>query len=133
MDQIRYVRLHADAEGESHLEPAHLDLTAMEFAPPAPPMGVSALATATGWRFLHLPARWVGDWHPTPRRIWIFCLRGEMEFKASDGAAHRLQPGDAMLLEDTHGRGHHSRVLGDRDALLVALQLEVEDPEYFDD
>ncbi|HEX9244246.1 MAG TPA: hypothetical protein VF875_17515 [Anaeromyxobacter sp.] len=134
MDHLTYLRLHADANGESHLARHGLALSSAEDAPHAPSMELSALAPAAGWRFLHLPARWVGDWHPTPKRIWIFCLGGEMEFRASDGESHRLQPGGSMLLEDTVGRGHHSRVLGDRDALLVAVQLDAEqDPEYFDD
>ena len=94
-----------------------------EFAPPAPAMGVSSLEAAAGWRFLHLPPGWVGDWHPTPKRIWIFCIRGEMEFQASDEAVHLLRTGGAMLLEDTTGRGHRSRVTGEDEALLVAVQL----------
>ena len=80
------------------------------------------MEAATGWRFLHLPRAWVGDWHPTPRRLWIFCLAGEMEFQAGDGTVNRVVPGSSMLLEDTKGRGHRSRVIGDGDALLVAVE-----------
>lgn len=124
MDRVTYVRLGPDANGESHFERRELGLTATAFAPPAPPMEVSPVAAATGWRFLHLPPNWVGGWHPTPRRIWIFCLRGELDFTASDGEVHRIRPGSTMLLEDTTGRGHDSRVVGDGDALLVAVQLD---------
>jgi hypothetical protein len=45
-----------------------------------------------------------------------------MEFETSDGAVHKVQPGSVMLLEDTSGRGHRSRVTSDEDALLVAVQ-----------
>lgn len=124
MERFTYVRLLPDPNGDSHLERRDVSLTASAFAPPAPPREVSEVSPATGWRFLHLPRGWVGDWHPTPRRIWIFCLRGEMDFTASDGAVHPVRPGSAMLLEDTVGRGHHSRVVGDGDALLVAVQLD---------
>jgi len=55
--------------------------------------------------------------------MWIFCLEGHMEFQASDGNVLQVNPGSAMLLEDTSGKGHRSRVVGDRDALLVAVQL----------
>jgi hypothetical protein len=34
-----------------------------------------------------------------------------------------VEPGSAVLLEDTTGKGHRSRVIGDRDALLIAVQL----------
>lgn len=123
MHVIEFVRLHADGSGESHMEPRAIALKSSAFAPPAPPLGVSTMEPAAGWRFLLLPTGWVGDWHPTPARIWIFCLTGEAEFQASDGAVHRVRPGSAMLLEDTTGKGHHSRVVGEVDALLVAVQL----------
>jgi hypothetical protein len=70
-------------------------------------MSVSTMEPAAGWRFLHLPSGWVGD----------------MEFQASDGTVLQVNPGSAMLLDDTAGKGHRSRVIGDRDALLVAVQL----------
>jgi len=123
MSVVKFVRLYADGAGESHMEPQDIAIKSSAFAPPAPPLGVSTMEPAAGWRFLYLPARWVGDWHPTPTRIWIFCLTGEMDFQASDGTVHRVQPGSAMLLEDTTGKGHHSKVVGDIDALLVAVQL----------
>ena len=46
-----------------------------------------------------------------------------MDFESSDGTVLRVKHGSAMLLEDTSGKGHRSRVVGDRDALLVAVQL----------
>jgi hypothetical protein len=124
MSVVKFVRLHADGAGRSHLDHREAAIKSTEFAPPAPPLGVSATEPAEGWRFLQLPAHWVGDWHPSPARMWIFCLSGEMEFEVSDGTTHRVEPGGAMLLEDTTGTGHRSRVLGDRDVLLVAVQLQ---------
>jgi hypothetical protein len=46
-----------------------------------------------------------------------------MEFQTGDGTVLRVEPGSSILLEDTQGKGHRSRVIGDRDALLVAVQL----------
>ncbi len=70
------------------------------------------------------PVEWIGDLHPSPLRMWIFVLDGEMEFEASDGEHHRVRPGDALLLEDTSGRGHRSRVIGDTAAKLAVVELE---------
>jgi hypothetical protein len=123
MNDVKAIRIYSDDSGESHMDRRAVAIKAGAFAPPAPSMGVSELEPAEGWRFLRLPPLWVGDWHPTPVRMWIFCLSGEMEFATSDGATHRVAPGSAMLLEDTTGRGHQSRVIGDRDALLVTVQL----------
>ena len=123
MSVVRFVRLHADGAGESHMASEELGIKSSAFAPPAPPLGVSTMEPAAGWRFLHLPSGWVGEWHPSPNRMWIFCLGGDMEFQTSDGTVQRVEPGSSMLLEDTSGKGHRSRVIGERDVLLVAVQL----------
>jgi len=123
MKVVKFVRLHADGTGESHMDPQEIAIRSSGFAPPAPPLGVSSMEPAAGWRFLQLPSGWVGEWHPSPKRMWIFCLNGEIEFQASDGTVLRVEPGSAMLLEDTTGKGHRSRVIGEGDALLVAVQL----------
>lgn len=124
MSAVEFVRLRVDAQGESHLERGELPLAPADFAPPAPPMEVSSPEPAAGWRLLRLPPRWVGDWHPSPARMWIFCLAGEMEFEASDGAVAQARPGSALLLEDTVGRGHRSRVMGEAPALLAAVRVD---------
>jgi len=123
MSVVKFVRLHADGRGESHMDPEEIAIASSGFAPPAPPLGVSSMEPAAGWRFLQLPTGWIGEGHPSPRRMWIFCLDGEMDFEASDGTVLRVVHGSAILLEDTTGKGHRSRVVGDRDALLVAVQL----------
>lgn len=73
MTQVRYVRLYADASGESHFADEEAALREVDFAPPAPP--------------LHL---------------WAFTLlAGEVEGQASDGEARRFGPGSILLMEDT--------------------------------
>lgn len=123
MSVIAFVRLHSDGRGESHMDPQEIAIKASGFAPPAPRLGVSSMEPAAGWRFLQLPSGWIGEWDPSPERMWIFCLDGKMDFEASDGTVLRVKHGSAMLLEGTTGKGHRSRVVGDRDALLVAVQL----------
>jgi hypothetical protein len=53
MSVVRFVRLHADVAGESHMTPEELGIKSSAFAPPAPPLGVSTMEPAAGWRFLH--------------------------------------------------------------------------------
>ena len=55
--------------------------------------------------------------------MWIFVLVGAMAFEASDGEVRHVAPGDAILLEDTTGKGHRSRVTGDADAVLALVQV----------
>ena len=121
---LRYMRLYADPAGESHFEPAVVETFTRDFAPPAPAFNVSRFVPALRHGFLLVPAGWIGDLHPSPLRMWIFVLDGEVEFEASDGKRQPARPGDALLLEDTIGRGHRSRVIGDTAAKLAVIELE---------
>jgi hypothetical protein len=84
---------------------------------------VSALQPATAYAFLSVPADYFGDWHPSPKRQWIFFLSGQMEFEVSNGSCYLGVPGSTVLLEDTSGRGHRSRVIGNHPAVMAIVQL----------
>jgi hypothetical protein len=120
---LSYFRLIADSAGESHFVSLDVEMTTKHFAPPAPPFDVSPLHPAAKVGFLRVPKGWAGEIHPTPVRMWVFFLSGEMEFEASDGHVRPGIPGKAFLLEDTTGKGHLSRVVGDTDAVLALVQV----------
>ena len=126
MSMVRYDRLYTNASGRSCVERnLEMRLSTTDFVPPAPPIDVSPLQPASSFAFLVVPAGFVGDWHPSPKRQWVFYLQGEMEYEAGDGTKWRVGPGSYMLTEDTTGQGHRSRVVGPTPALLVAVQLNV--------
>lgn len=120
---LAFGRLYADEAGESHFGALSMEMTERSFAPPAPAFWVSPMNEATRQGFLVVPAGWVGDLHPTPRRMWIIMLDGEMEFQASDGERRSLVPGSALLLEDTAGKGHRSHVVGGLVATLAMVEV----------
>jgi hypothetical protein len=120
---LRFLRLYSDDAGISHFAPIDIEVASREFAPPAAAFGVSALEPASRHGFLSLPAGWVGELHPSPIRMWVVVLSGEMEFEAGDGAKHRIAPGDSLLLDDTTGMGHGSRVLGFDAAVLSVVHI----------
>lgn len=120
---LTYLRLYSDDAGISHFAPVEIEVTPRDFAPPAEPFSVSALEPASRHGFLSLPSGWVGDLHPSPLRMWIVVIAGEMEFEAGDGAKHRLMPGSALLLEDTAGMGHRSHVNGEHAAVLSIVHV----------
>jgi hypothetical protein len=120
---LSYVRLFSDASGESHFGPLEIGMTTRNFAPPAPSFDVSELTPASSCGFLRVPKGWTGELHPSPMRMWVFFLSGEMEFEASDGERRPGLPGKAILLEDTTGKGHLSRVTGDADAILAVVSV----------
>jgi len=57
-------------------------------------------------------------------RRQLFCtLRGEYEVTTSDGTTRRFPAGSLLLLEDTTGKGHATRITSEEDALVVAVAL----------
>jgi hypothetical protein len=120
---MRYTRVFADIDGESHFEDVEVEMKAVDFAPPAPPLNLSDFVEATQFAFLRAPAGWVGDWHPAPRRQMMIYLAGHVQGQTSAGGQRMFGPGSAVLVEDTTGKGHRSRVLGTDDVLMAVVQL----------
>lgn len=120
---MHYVRLYAGADGESHFEDIEVDLVPTDFAPPAPLLNLSAYVPAAKFGFLGGPPGWVGDWHPSSARNFFFVLTGEWEVTASDGETRRFAAGSALLVEDTAGKGHASRVVSETESLAAVVQL----------
>jgi hypothetical protein len=121
---LKYTRLYADAEGASHFEDVEVGMNEVLFAPPAPPLKLSEFMDSSSFSFLSAEPGWSGDWHPAPKRQFTLYLQGEIEAEASDGEIRRFGPGSAVLVEDTSGKGHRSRVVGGQEAVLAVVQLE---------
>ncbi len=120
---MKYMRIFADGSGESHLDEVEIPLTEASFAPPAAPFPISERLEAKNLIFCMIPRGWVGDWHPTPARQYFILLSGVLEVEVSDGEVWRATPGSAVLVEDTSGKGHVTRVVGDSSAQGVFIQL----------
>lgn len=110
---MRYDRIYGDSNGESHFGEVELELGEVEYAPPAPPLHVSEPVEAERALLFRAPSDWVGDFHPSPRRQLYVCLKGELEITASSGETRRFAPGSVLLVEDTEGKGHISKVVGE--------------------
>ena len=63
------------------------------------------------------------DWHPAPQRQFIFNLQGSVRIEVSDGEIRTFGPGSFFLVEDTQGRGHRSKLVGNEDRLSVWVHL----------
>lgn len=122
--RLNYTRIYADSDGESHLEDVEVGMSEVVFAPPAPPLRLSEFMESSKFSFLSARPGWFGDWHPAPKRQFMLFLQGEIEVEVSDGEVRCFGPGSATLLEDTGGKGHRSRVLGDKEAFLAVVQLD---------
>ena len=124
MQQGRYVRLFADERGESHFEDVEIALVPVDFAPPAAPLNIAQFLPTAQSRWVGAPVGWDGEKpHLSPHRQ-IFCLlQGEYEVTVSDGHVRRFAAGSVLLLEDTWGKGHSTRVTGQEDVLVFSVAL----------
>jgi len=123
MNFIEYLRILSDSEGCSHFETIKIILESNNYAPPAPPLNTSSPESVDKIVFLELPVGWHGDWHPTPVRQWLTLMTGECEFEAGDGERCRRKAGDLVMLDDTTGKGHRTRVVGSEPVRITAVHL----------
>ena len=122
MRVVRYVRVFADAAGETHFDDTELSMIPVNFAPPAPPLDSVSLGSATAVSLIGGDASWRGDaFHPAPARQLMLILRGGVTLTVSDGETRELGTGEILLLEDTDGTGHSTRLTGDTLVAVVRL------------
>jgi hypothetical protein len=122
-ERVTYLRIYADAEGETHMEEVDLALLPRTFFNGHPPLRLTDTLAATGCNICRVPAGMgVVDWHNPPRRELVIWLTGEVEFETSDGDIRRLAAGSIVLAEDRTGKGHISRHPGEGQ-LVVHIDL----------
>ena len=75
------------------------------------------------FRFIQAPADWNYEWHNAPRRQYVLLFQGDVELETSTGEVRRLRPGAVIFAEDTTGRGHITRSVGDVPVVLGIVPL----------
>lgn len=120
---IKYARVFTDPTGETHFEDVEIDLSPVVLAPPAPPLNLSPFTPVARYALCAFSAGWEGDWHPAPRRQFFLILSGELEFEVSNGEVRRFGEGSMVMLEDTTGKGHIARTVGEEAVHTVVVQL----------
>lgn len=117
--QITITRIYSDAQGESHFE---------EVAIPLEDKGaigwLSETVPTAGIIFRYNDADYDYDWHHAPQRQYIIMLDGEIEIEVSDGARRCFKGGDILLVEDTDGKGHRTRIVNNQPRRSIFVTLE---------
>lgn len=106
-------RLYTGADGQSHLE--ELDIAAHP--------ELTSLLSTKGIVFRSSPAGYFSDWHTAPRRQFVITLEGEVEIGLGDGTVHRFGPGHVNMVEDLTGKGHTTRVVGNKSRLTATVHI----------
>lgn len=120
---MHYHKLYADSEGESHWDLVEVALEERSFAPPAKAIEISDPEATKQLIFLRLAPGWNEPAHPTPVAQKLVCLSGIVRVTASDGQYRDIGPGHVWHMEDTHGKGHHTKVIGSEEFRAVIVQL----------
>ncbi len=120
---MKYVRLHADKNGNTHFEDAMLQLDEADYRPPAPLTYVSHAYQTDGVQFIRLPSGWAAESVQVPKKQFVICLKGHLEVTASDGKTRNFGPGDTVLMEDIDGKGHRARVK-DEECLAAVIPVD---------
>ena len=116
---MHYVRIVTDDNGQARFKDGEISFASAVFAPPAPPLDVSALINVREMVFIRFSAGWSDAAHPAPAQQWMFVLSGRGETTAS-GETRAWGPGDVFLLEDTSPPGHATAVF--EDAVLAVVR-----------
>ena len=107
---MKITRLYTGKDGHSHFEEIEVEN--------------EKLQPGEGIIFRHAPPGDLHQWHPAPRRQFVITLSGEAEIEISDGTVRRFGLGNIMLADDLTGRGHITRVVGNRPRLYVTVPLK---------
>lgn len=118
--------MFADDKGESHFDDIEIEFTATDYVQTAAPLDFSATFPASQVAFMRAPAGWASEFHVSSARNMFVVLSGEWEVTASDGESRHFAAGSVLLVEDTTGRGHSSRVVGDTESVAVVVPLTQE-------
>ena len=103
---MSFFRLYTGPDGETHIEdiePVPIKVTEVRYSKGAPGT--------------------FSDWHQERRRQFVIQLSGEAEHYASDGQSRRTAPGSIKLAEDTTGKGHRTKVIGDQECVWMFVAL----------
>jgi quercetin dioxygenase-like cupin family protein len=120
---MRYTRIFNGPDGASAFEVGEVSFSSEVFAPPAPPLDVSAAVSAEAMMVIRFPSGWTDAAHPAPARQWMFVLSGAGEVTAG-GETRQWGPGDVFLLEDTAPPGHATTVHAD--AVMAVIRMPID-------
>jgi hypothetical protein len=109
-------RLYTGTDGQTHAEETEAKFTGA-------PNEVFKLMSITGAELHRYPPGTVQDWHNAPRRQYVITLSGQGEVELVGGKKTHMGPGHIDLAEDTTGKGHITRTIGNEDRITITLPL----------
>jgi quercetin dioxygenase-like cupin family protein len=113
---VMMTRLYAGPDSQTHAEEIEATFTGS-------PNEVFKLMAITGAELHRSAPGTVQDWHNAPRRQYVITLSGQGEVELAGGKKIHMSPGNIELAEDTTGKGHITRTIGNEDRITLTLPL----------
>jgi quercetin dioxygenase-like cupin family protein len=114
---VTVTRLYAGPDGQTHAEE-----TEARFSVGGPNEVFKLMAIAGAELHRYAPGT-IQDWHNVPRRQYVITLSGQGEVELAGGKKIHMSPGNIELAEDTTGKGHITRTIGNEDRVTLTLPL----------
>ena len=120
---MRYTRVYATDDGESRFEDCELPCETRQAAESDLVARVSSAFDVSG-AYLREPITEASPVpHNAPYPLFIVMLRGTCSIEVSSGETREFGPGEIVLVEDTTGKGHTTRRVGDDPRLTLMLPV----------
>ena len=118
--QCAFLNLYAGADGESHFREIEIECT------DETPWGIKASKPlpATAVIFVEGTGPGVVPLHPAPCRQYVINLDTPFEVTASDGDQRLIGVGEVVLVEDTTGRGHITKLFGEKTGHGIFISID---------
>jgi hypothetical protein len=120
---MRYTRVFTGPDGETHFEDAETAGQTGQAAESDLVGTVSETFPVTGVYFREVVEESSDAPHNAPFPLFIVGLRGTFSVEVSDGEVREFPPGSVVLVEDTTGKGHTTRVLGNQICVTATVPL----------
>ena len=128
--QAHYTRLFTDENGASRFEDLTIELQQVFSAPGLETSIFSAPFLASeGSLWIGAPDTWNDErLHQAPRRMIQVTTQGEYQVTTSEGVIRRFPVGAVLIVEDTSGAGHSSKITSAEDVIIFAVGLPANAP-----
>ena len=114
---LMMTHLYTGPDGQTHVEEIEAKFTTGK------PNEVYKLMATSGAELHRAAPGTVIDWHTAPRRQYVITLSGQGEIEVAGGKKFHVGPGHIDLVEDTMGKGHITRVIGNEERVTLQLPL----------
>jgi hypothetical protein len=116
---VKYSRLYAGSDGQSHFQDVDLSLTV-----PHGNAFRSDELTVPGAFFREASGTNNPKWQNASHRQFVIITSGAIDVMVGDGTTRRFIPGDILLAEDTTGRGHVTTAVDGKPWQAVFIRLD---------